>query len=94
MIYPVFLAVSAILYLAALCPPATNMTSMSLQRTKNIQKDFLETHIFKSRQARFTIHSNGSHWHQSSPRNVQFPSIFYLPQRRDTPSDLSRNRAS
>jgi hypothetical protein len=60
MIYPVFLAVSAILYLAALAralPASHNMTSMSLQRAKNIQKDFLETHIFKSRQARFTIHT-------------------------------------
>jgi hypothetical protein len=92
MIYPVFLAVSAILYLAALCPPATNMTSMSLQRTKNIQKDFL---IFSSHDKPASWFTpNGSHWHQSSPRNVQFPSIFYLPQRRDSPSDLSRNRAS
>jgi hypothetical protein len=37
---------------------------------------------------------NDSHLHQNSPRNVQFPTIFYLPQRRDTADDESRNRAS
>jgi len=100
MIYPAFLlAVSAILYLA----PLTHALPASHKFGSNViaSQEYPErlpgnSHSSHGEPAsRFT--TNGSHTHQNSLRDVQFPSpsIFYLPQRRDTPNDdLSRNRAS
>jgi hypothetical protein len=91
MIYPTFITTATLLLIpGAYALPASykHLSKTSMENLGEPKTLLGKSYILHQKydDPQFTEDDN---IHRNSPRNVKFPNIFYLPQRRDTTNDES-----